>query len=39
MPYVRLMRRSPLATRAIEPPARWRAEETAYLMGAAARGN
>ena len=32
VPYVRLMKRSKLATRLVEPFARWRAEEIAYQM-------
>lgn len=32
-PYVRLMRRSPIATRLIDPIATWRAKEIAYQMG------
>ena len=32
VPYVRLMKRSHLATRLVEPLARWRAEEIAYQM-------
>ena len=34
VPYVRVMKRSPLATRLMEPLARWRAEEIAYQMKA-----
>ena len=33
VPYVRLMKRSNLATRVMEPIARWRAEEIAYQLG------
>ena len=39
VPYVRLMKRSALATHLIEPFARWRAEEIAYQMGARKRAN
>lgn len=39
VPYVRLMRRSPMAVRLIEPIARWRAEELAYRMGVRPRGS
>ncbi|MBK8200433.1 MAG: hypothetical protein IPK75_18955 [Acidobacteria bacterium] len=37
VPYVRLMRRSPLATKAALPIARWRAEELAFQVGLRAR--
>lgn len=37
VPYVRLMKRSNLATRLVEPFARWRAEEIAYQMKARSR--
>ncbi|HEY9078409.1 hypothetical protein [Magnetovibrio sp.] len=37
VPYVRLMKRSQLATRLVEPLARWRAEEIAYRMKARVR--
>lgn len=39
IPYVRLMRRSPLAERTIYPLAVWRAEELAYRMGLRKKGN
>ncbi|MBS1164924.1 MAG: hypothetical protein H6R00_949 [Proteobacteria bacterium] len=39
IPYVRLMRRSPLAERIMFPLATWRAEELAYQMGMRTRGN
>jgi len=37
VPYVRLMKRSHLATRLVEPLARWRAEEIAYRMKSRSR--
>jgi len=37
VPYVRLMKRSPLATYMVEPLARWRAEEIAFRMKARSR--
>ena len=39
IPYVRLMRRSPLAERIMLPLARWRAEELAYQMGRREKGS
>jgi len=36
-PYVRLMKRSNLATRLVEPLARWRAEEIAFRMKSRSR--
>ncbi|MBL4692251.1 MAG: hypothetical protein JKY92_02860 [Magnetovibrio sp.] len=39
VPYVRLMKRSNLATHMIEPIARWRAEDVAYKMDARPRPN
>jgi len=37
VPYVRLMKRSGLATRVVEPLARWRAEEIAFRMKSRSR--
>lgn len=39
VPYVRVMKRSQLASHLIEPFARWRAEEIAHQMGARERAN
>jgi hypothetical protein len=39
IPYVRLMRRSPLAEKIMYPLAVWRAEELAYKMGVLKKGN
>lgn len=39
IPYVRLMRRSPLAEKIMHPLAQWRAEEVAYRMGVREKGN
>lgn len=39
VPYVKLMKRSQLATHLIEPFARWRAEEIAHQMGERERAN
>ncbi|WP_407048088.1 beta strand repeat-containing protein [Methyloraptor flagellatus] len=39
IPYVRLMRRSPLAERLMYPLMRWRAEELAYQMGRRPKGS
>lgn len=39
IPYVRLMRKSKLATNFMKPLAQWRAEEIAYQMGKRERGN
>lgn len=39
IPYVRLMRKSPLAEKIMRPIAIWRAEELAYKMGALEKGN
>jgi hypothetical protein len=39
IPYVRLMRRSPLAEKIMYPLAVWRAEELAYKMGKRKQGN
>ncbi len=39
VPLVRLMRKSNIVTRIVAAPARWRAEEIAYQMGAKPRGH
>ena len=39
IPYVRLMRRSPLAEKVMYPLATWRADELAYRMGKREKGN
>ena len=39
IPYVRLMRKSPLAQKLIRPLATWRAEELAYQMGVLQKSN
>lgn len=39
IPYVRLMRKSPLAEKIMRPLAIWRAEELAYKMGVLEKGN
>lgn len=39
IPYVRLMRRSPMAQRFIRPLATWRAEELAFQMGVLPKSN
>ena len=39
IPYVRLMRRSPLAEKLMLPLALWRAEEIAFRMGLREKGN
>lgn len=39
IPYVRLMRKSSLAEKVMYPLAKWRAEEIAYQMGVAKKGN
>lgn len=39
IPYVQLMRKSPLAEKIMFPIAKWRAEELAYQMGVLEKGN
>jgi hypothetical protein len=39
IPYVRLMRKSPLAEKIMRPIAIWRAEELAHKMGVLQKGN
>ena len=39
IPYVRLMRKSPLAQKLMRPLATWRAEELAYQMGVLQKSN